>query len=131
CAPAPPDISITKTDGVTAAPRGGTVAYTIVVKSDGLAPITGAIVTDTFPAQLTNITWSCVGIGGGVCGSASGTGNISQTVNLPGVSSVTYTALATILPTATGTVSNTATVAAPPATIDANPANNTATDTDT
>ena len=36
---------------------------------------------DTFPASLT-CTWTCVGAGGGTC-TASGSGNINDTVNLP------------------------------------------------
>jgi uncharacterized repeat protein (TIGR01451 family) len=85
-------------------------------------------VADTFPASLT-CTWTCVGAGGGTC-TASGSGNIAGTVNLPAGGSVTYTASCTISAAATGTLSNTATVTATGVT-DPNPANNSATDTDT
>ena len=66
---------------------------------------------DTFPASLT-CTWTCVGAGGGTC-TASGSGNINDTVNLPAGGSVTYTASCTIAASATGTLTNTATVTAP------------------
>ena len=82
---------------------------------------------DTFPAILT-CTWTCVGAGGGTC-TAAGSGNINDTVNLPAGGSVTYTATCTIAASATGTLVNTATVAS--AVTDPNPANNSATDTDT
>ena len=50
---------------------------------------------DTFPAVLT-CTWTCVGAGGGTC-TASGSGNINDTVNLPAGGSVTYTATCAII----------------------------------
>src|SRR6185295_18065037 len=66
--------------------------------------------------------------GGGTC-TAAGSGNINDTVNLPAGGSVTYTATCTIAASATGTLSNTATVSS--SVTDPNPANNSATDTDT
>jgi hypothetical protein len=71
-----------------------------------------------------------VGAGGGTC-TASGSGNIDDTVNLPVGGSVTYTLAGTISPSFIGTLSNTATVAAPADVTDLDPANNSATDTDT
>ena len=50
---------------------------------------------------------------------------------MPAGSTITYLVTGTLSPTATGSVSNTATVAAPAGLTDTNPANNTATDTDT
>ncbi len=123
------DLSITKTDGVTSATPGGSVTYTITASNAGPSGVTGATVTDTFPASLT-VTWTCVGAGGGTC-TASGAGNINDTVNLPAGGSVTYTASASISAAATGTLSNTATVSAPGGVTDPDPANNNATDSDT
>ncbi len=121
------DLSITKTDGVATAVPGGSVTYTVTASNAGPDPVTGATVADTFPAVLT-CTWTCVGAGGGTC-TAAGSGNISDTVNLPAGGSVTYTASCTIAASATGTLDNTATVSS--AVSDPNPANNSATDTDT
>ncbi len=123
------DLSITKTDGVTTATPGGSVTYTITASNAGPSNAAGATVADTFPASLT-CTWTCVGAGGGTC-TASGSGNVNDTVNLPAGGSVTYTASCTISAAATGTLSNTATVAAPAGVTDTNPGNNSATDTDT
>jgi hypothetical protein len=86
-------------------------------------------VTDTAPAALTGVTWSCVGAGGGTC-TANGTGNIDDTAHLPAGASVTYTLNGTISPSFIGTLVNTATVAAPGGVTDPNPGNNSATDTD-
>ncbi|MBW8878419.1 MAG: DUF11 domain-containing protein [Acidobacteria bacterium] len=123
------DLAITKTDGVTTATPGGSVTYTIVASNAGPSDATGATVADTFPASLT-CTWTCVGAGGGTC-TASGSGNINDTVNLPNGGSVTYTASCTISAAATGTLSNTATVTAPGSVTDPTPGNNSATDSDT
>jgi uncharacterized repeat protein (TIGR01451 family) len=123
------DLAITKTDGVTTATPGGSVTYTISASNAGPSNATGATVADTFPASLT-CTWTCVGAGGGTC-TASGSGNINNTVNLPSGGSVTYTASCTISAAATGTLSNTATVTAPAGVTDPTPGNNSATDSDT
>ena len=114
---------------MTTATPGGSVTYTITASNAGPSNATGATVADTFPASLT-CTWTCVGAGGGTC-TASGSGNINDTVNLPSGGSVTYTASCTISAPATGTLSNTATVTAPGGVTDPTPGNNSATDTDT
>ncbi|HZP66895.1 MAG TPA: hypothetical protein VFB32_11350, partial [Rudaea sp.] len=123
------DLSITKTDGVTSVTAGGSTTYTITASNAGPSNATGATVADTFPASET-CTWTCVGAGGGTC-TASGSGNINDTVNLPAGGSTTYTASCTISAAASGTIANTATVAAPAGLTDSNPGNNTATDSDT
>jgi uncharacterized repeat protein (TIGR01451 family) len=128
--PATADLSITKTNGVTASSPGGSVTYTIVVSNAGPTAVTGAMVTDVFPPTLTNPTFT-VSNTGGATGATSGSGNINQTVNLPAGSSITYTVTGTVSPTAAGAISNTATVTAPAGIADANPANNVANDTDT
>lgn len=122
------DLSITKTDGVASATPGGSVTYTIVASNAGPSSVTGATVADTFPAALT-CSWTCVGVGGGTC-TASGSGNINGTVNLPSGGSVTYTASCAVSSSATGSLSNTATITAPAGVTDPTLANNTATDTD-
>ena len=58
------DLSITKTDGQTTATPGQAITYTIVATNAGPSTITGATVADTVPADLTGVTWTCVGIGG-------------------------------------------------------------------
>src|SRR6185295_7323384 len=101
--------SITKSDGLTNATPGQATTYTIVASNSGPSSAVGASVTDTFPAGFTGATWTCVGAGGGTC-TAAGSGNISDTVNLPAGGSVTYSVNGTIDGAFTGTLSNTATV---------------------
>src|SRR5258706_260305 len=124
------DLSITKTDGSVTAVPGVSLTYTIMAATSGPSNAVGATVADTFPASLTGVTWTCVGAGGGTC-TASGSGNINDTVNLPVGGSVTYTVSATISAAATGRLSNTATVTAPGGATDPNPGNNKARDTHT
>jgi uncharacterized repeat protein (TIGR01451 family) len=123
------DLSITKTDGQTAAVTGTPITYTIVASNAGPSNVFGATVADTLPATITGATWTCVGDGGAFC-AANGSGSINDTVDLPVGGTVTYTLTGTISALATGSLSNTATVAAPGGVPDPNLANNTATDTD-
>ena len=124
------DLLITKTDGQANAVPGSPITYTIVASNAGPSTAIGATVADTVPAAITGATWTCAGAGGGTC-AASGSGNINDTVNLPVGGTVTYTLTGTVSPSATGSLSNTATVTAPAGVTDPNPANNSATDTDT
>ena len=117
------DLALSKDDGVTTAVPGTGHAYTIVVSNAGPDDVVGATVSDTFPAVLTGVTWTCLSAGGASC-TAAGSGDIADTVNLPVGGSATYTANATIDPAATGTLSNTATVAPPAGVTDPNPGNN-------
>ena len=124
------DLSITKDDGVTTYTPGGSVTYTIVVSNAGPGDVTGATVSDNFPAQIASVSWTCATAGGASC-TASGSGNINQSIDLPSGSSVTYTVTANISAAASGDMTNTATVALPAGMTDPNNANNTAQDVDT
>ncbi len=104
------DLSITKTDGVTEVTTGSTVTYTITVSNAGPSAVSGAAVVDVLPAGL------------------SGTGLNTTTGTLAAGASQVFTVTATVTATA-GSISNTATVTAPPGISDA-AGNNSATDTD-
>ncbi len=124
------DLAITKTDGVGNAVPGGSVTYTIVASNAGAHDAPGAAVADTFAAVLTCST-TCVGTLGGTCTGGPFATNINDTVNLPAGASVTYTAVCSVSGSASGTLTNTATVTAPGGVPDPNAANNSATDIDT
>jgi uncharacterized repeat protein (TIGR01451 family) len=125
------DLSITKTDGSATEVPGTPVTYTITVTNSGPSDVSGATVADTFPAELTGVTFTSVAAGGATGNTAAGSGNINDTVNMPSGSSITYTVNATVAASATGSLSNTATVTAPGGVTDPTPGNNSATDTDT
>jgi uncharacterized repeat protein (TIGR01451 family) len=125
------DLKVTVTDGKSAAVAGQKDTYTIVVRNAGPSDVTGAVVSDSFPGSFTGVTFTATQSGGASGFTASGSGNISDTVTMPAGSFVTYKATGKVSSSATGTLSNTATVTAPSRVTDSNLANNSATDTDT
>ena len=124
------DLKITCTDGKIWVGDGSLDTYTITVTNTGLENLNGAVVTDTFPAQVQNATYTATGKNGAT-GFANGSGNISQSLNLPPNSSVTYKATGSMNGTPGTVISNTANVSVPAGITDPKPSNNTATDTST
>ena len=120
------DLSVTKT-GPASVNAGAPISYTITVTNGGPNNVTAATVTDTFDvSKLSGITWTCaITTGTGTCGATSGSGNISTTVNLNSGAVATYTVSATVIGSATGSVSNTASAAVPSGFFDPTAANNT------
>lgn len=124
------DVGVVKSDGTLNAVPGTNTVYQITATNNGPAAAPAAVVTDTFPAACTSVTWTCSGAGGGVCPAPNGSGNLNATVNLPAAGSVLFAATCAINPTATGSLTNTANVAAGPLLLDTVPANDASTDTD-
>ena len=124
------DLRVTITDGKSKVVPGQNDTYTIVVTSDGPSNVTGAVVTDNFPAIFTGVTFTATQTGGASGFTTSGTGNINDTVTMPAGSVITYSATGTISSSATGPLSDTVTVTAPIGVTDPNLANNSKTDTD-
>ena len=124
------DLAVTKTDGSLTYTPGTAVTYTITVTNAGPSDAVGATVSDPLPSQVTTATWTATGTAG-TAFTASGTGGLNETVSIPAGGSITYTVVAQTSPSATGDLTNTATVAPPVDTTDPVPANDTATDTDT
>ncbi len=125
------DLSILKTVTAGGAVPGQAVTYQFVVTNNGPDAATGAAVTDTVTATITDVTWTCISLGGS-CGNASGSGNVlSETVDLPAGATATYTLLGTIDPAATGTLTNTASTTPPAGITDLVTSNNSSTITST
>jgi len=108
------DLAVRVNDSVCYVLPGSPTTYTITVSNAGPDTVTGATVSDLFPAALSGVSWSCSGAGGGTC-TGSGVGNISDSANLPSGSSVTYTATGTVSAGSLGLLVNTASVSAPAA----------------
>src|SRR5205807_7513974 len=125
------DLKVTVNDGKTTAVAGTKDTYTILVRNVGPSKVTGTVIRDTFPSIFTGVTYTATQSGGASGFSASGTGNINNTVTMPPASTITYKATGTISASATGSISDTATVTAPAGVLDPNTANNSTTDTDT
>jgi len=131
------DLAITNDNGVSGLAAGGTATYTVTVSNNGPDDVTDATVVDTAPAGLTFGAWSCAvtnpGSGGSVvtaCGFPSGTGNVNATVTLQPGAILTFTIDANVDSGASGSITSTASVAAPAGVFDAVSANDSASDTD-
>jgi uncharacterized repeat protein (TIGR01451 family) len=124
-----PDLSVTKTDGVTNVYQGLAVSYTVVVKNNGSYTVTANVV-DNIPGGLGTPTWTCAASAGSTCAAVSGSGNVSTSATLAAGGTATYTINATVT-ASSGTITNTATASLPAWLTDATPANNAASDTDT
>lgn len=125
------NLRITKTDNVTVVATGNVLTYTIVVINGGPQAVTGATVTDAFPAEFSNVSWTCSATAGSSCVAWSNSVNLlNGSVNLLNNGSATFTATATVASSGPGNLVNTATVALPANTTDPNLLNNSATDTD-
>jgi uncharacterized repeat protein (TIGR01451 family) len=122
-------LSVEKTHRPTALIPGRIATFDIVVRNDGPSVANNVVVADSLPAVLLGATWTCSATTGGTCDDPSGNGSVNTTVDL-GVGAVaTISVNATIDATATGTLSNTATITAPAGVID-DPSDNSDTDAD-
>jgi uncharacterized repeat protein (TIGR01451 family) len=122
------DLQIEKRDFVQSYTPGLPITWRITVTNNGPNPVTGARVSDVFPAQVSGVSWTAVFTGGS--GTTSGTGNINELVNLAVGGTAVYTVNVTTFSTATGNLSNTATVTVPAGITDPNLTNNSWTDID-
>ncbi len=123
------DLSITKTDKTDSLVGATEVTYEIVARNAGPSPVTGATVSDPVMAPLENCTWSCVPSADSSC-TASGTGSILDSASLSVGGWAAYTLTCDIAAGATGSVSNTATIAPPAGVTDPDPGNDLAGDVD-
>ncbi len=125
------DLVVTKTDGQAGAVPGSAVTYTVTVTNGGPSAVTGATVSDSVPAAVTGVSWTCVVAGGGSCGAASGSGNaVATTLDLASGAVATLVVSGTVSPSASGSLSNTASASVPAGWTDPVPGNNSATDVD-
>jgi uncharacterized repeat protein (TIGR01451 family) len=118
------DLSITKTDNVATASIGQVLTYTVVATNNGPDAVVGAVIDDNAPPSLANVTWTCVPSAGSSCAIGSGTGNITNTVDLLPGGTATITATATVVVTTGTFVFNLASIKQPVGFVDANTSNN-------
>ena len=129
----PDDLQLMMNGPATVLP-GTPVTYTLTLTNNGSYPIGAAdapLVTDSLPASITGITWTCTPSGGASC-TGSGAGNLSTSgLTLPTNASVSYSITGTLDPASTcgAIVSNSANADFGSAStfIDPNPTNNDAT----
>lgn len=104
--------------------------YTITVQNIGTTDAHNATVQDILPSNLLGATWTCDTIGAATC-TASGSGDITDTVNIPKNAGLIYHLTVTVQAIPELPVVNTATITTQNGDVDVNPDNNTITLTDT
>ncbi|MEO0805765.1 MAG: hypothetical protein AAFY33_05605, partial [Cyanobacteria bacterium J06643_4] len=106
------DLTIDKQVLPTVANPGDPLTYTVTVTNNGPSDEAGIGFSDVVPASLSGVTWSCVMTSGtGSCGAASGAGNnINTTLDLDNQAVATFTITGAVSASASGTITNEATV---------------------
>ncbi len=123
-----PDLAITNNDGQATYLPGGSLTYVVTASNFSPYDVVGAMVSDAFPPALS-CTWSCYQSGGASC-TAHGSGDIAESVDLPGHASASFYATCSVDAGFTQPLVNVATIATTGREEDPLPANNTSTDTD-
>jgi uncharacterized repeat protein (TIGR01451 family) len=114
--PEPPDevdLALEKT-GPARVELGAAVTYTLTVTNAGPDDAFHARLTDTVPAAITGVTWTCASTGQAACGAGAGSGNaisVPVTINDGDANRVTLTISGTA--SLVGRWTNTARVTAP------------------
>ena len=99
------------------------ITYTIVAKNLGPSAANGAVVSSTFSAEISNVTWTCVFAGGAACGSIGSGNHLTETLTtFPMGGVVTYTVHGR--PGMLTTGDNVVTIAPPSGVTDPDPSNN-------
>ena len=132
------DLAVTKTDGSPTYVPGGPITYTIEVVNQNVAGASNVSVIDDIPASILNAQWTCTAANGASCGATtSGTGDVAiggavvpGTIPDAAAPKLTITVTGTVAAETTGLLSNTVTVGGDNDLVDANSANNSATDVD-
>ena len=122
------DLSVVVDDGVAVVEPTGPVAWTITVRNSGPSDAI-AQVFDSFPDQVSAISWQCTPSGTAIC-SSDGVGDISDVVFIPAGDSLVYVASGIVNAPLHSTISNTALVGTLNGIIDPDSTNNVSTDTD-
>lgn len=133
CASTPPtgvDLAVTVRNQRVNVQEGQSANYTVVVTNTGTTPTANARVLVPVPTGITGFSaWTCTATGSGSCASASGSGALDTTVSLGAGESATFV-IAADVDNVEQMIDFTAGVVPPLGQIDANPADNTATDSD-
>lgn len=121
------DLSIAKTVPSGSRVPGQAVTYQITVTNRGPNGVIGATISDTLPLMLTAATWTCQAGSGSLC-TVSGSGDLTDTVNLAAGAILTYSVTGMVPPGATGLLDNSVSVSLPAGVSDLVPGNNRSTD---
>ncbi len=124
------DLQITKDDKGATYIANGTVAYTVTVTNNSSFDVTGIGISDPKPSQFTTWDWNCV-TANPSCDEATNSNTIFEdSIDLTARSSLVYNVTATVSGNpGLGDITNTATVSVPLGLVDADPTNNSTTET--
>lgn len=129
-APAEVDVRVNKSNGTFFVLPGAAVNYDIVVSNAGPDAAFGVQIADNVPLSLQSCVTGCVATSGGSCAVGSGPPSVAATADLPAGGSATLSLDCTLSPSATGFLSNTASVVVPEGHLDAATGDDVATDVD-
>jgi uncharacterized repeat protein (TIGR01451 family) len=118
------DIAITKVGPDVPVPAGTDYEYVLEVTNAGPSDALGATVVDNIPTALPGADWTCSATAGSSC-SATGVGDINDTVTVLVGGKLTYTITAHSAANGFADVSNTAYLIKEPGAVDPDESNNT------
>lgn len=122
--PAAVDLSVVQESLSQSYTAGQDLDYKITVSNAGPAAANAATLIDFFPTEISAIDWMCTAQGGAICTNNTGSGNITESINLPANGSLVFDAVGEVNINTTGIISNTAQVVVPAGLTDSNPSNN-------
>jgi uncharacterized repeat protein (TIGR01451 family) len=112
--PPTPAMSLAKDDGVSVAPAGGDLTYTVTATNTSSGAGAGAalavVITDTIPTNSTYVSCAIVAPATGSCSQSAGVVTTTLTGWINAGASAAVRITVTVDPTATGTITNGATV---------------------
>lgn len=89
-APTPPNLAVSVSDGLCEAVPASNLIYEVKVTNLGGTDAIGASIDSTTTTSLGGCTWTCTTTGGATCAANAVPGIFSDTANIPGGTSVTY-----------------------------------------
>ena len=126
------NVAVMKSNAAEFVLPGVATIYDIQVLNLGLSDLFGVEIVDILPPELDAIaaTWTCTPGTGVACPIDSGTGDISEFVDLPAGAGMAFTLVAPVIAEEGVDVVNTVTATMPAGIEDEDPSNNEATDSD-
>ncbi len=94
------DLAITKSNEVSSVVPGEMLTYEITVQNLGPQDVVGASVQDSFPTELTDVSYTSTTIGTVSGNTVSGSGDIDDLIDIAAGSSVIYNVTVTVDPSA-------------------------------
>jgi len=118
------DLWVMQTADPVAYIPGEDLSLQITVNNQGPAAANATTLIDFFPPELSQIDWMCTPANGASCGQLTGSGHLTESLNLPAGGSIIVDVVGTVDVNSTATLSNTAQLVVPQGLIDVDMNNN-------